>query len=291
MMAVNEVGGKRLSFVYDRFGPPQSSLALKHTEVTTLQPDSVRVAMAYAPINPSDLIPIIGAYRQRIRLPAIAGYEGVGHVIDASEQFSHLLGRRVLPLRGEGTWQTVVDCRATCAVKVPDEVSDLLGARAYINPLAALTMLRLWPAQDKVVLLTGAGSDCAEYIGQWALRQGAARVMGIYRSEIRVDRLTECGIEPISILDRDAIHDASVQADIVFDAIGGEMASAILGHLSRDATFVAYGLMSGEPVAIKSAQSAIYHRFHLRDHLPSPLGPAMQNTFAELWPRLTETSP
>lgn len=184
-----------------------------------------------------------------------------------------------------------MDCPATCAVAVPDEVSDLLAARAYINPLAALMMLRLWPVQDKMVLLTGAGSDCAQYLGRWALSQGATGVFGVYRSETRVEQLDACEIEPISILDRHAIRNASEQADIVFDAIGGEMASAILGQLSHDATFVAYGLMSGEPVAIKAEQSAQYHRFHLRDHLPSPLSHAMQNAFAELWPRLKETLP
>ncbi|WOJ98159.1 zinc-dependent alcohol dehydrogenase family protein [Congregibacter brevis] len=256
-----------------------------------LQPNTVRVAMTYAPINPSDLIPITGAYRQRIGLPTIAGYEGVGLVIEAPAEFSHLLGQRVLPLRGEGTWQTVVDCPATCAVEVPDGISDLLAARAYINPLAALTMLHLWPPKGKVILLTAAGSECAEYLGRWALRQGAARVLGIYRSECRVDRLAECGIEPISILDRHAIHDASVQANIAFDALGGEIGTAALGHMRHEAKFVSYGLLSNEPVAIGSEQSSGYHRFHLRDHLPSFLGPAMQNAFAGIWPRLAETGP
>ena len=38
--------------------------------------------MLVRPINPSDLIPITGAYAHRIPLPNIPGYEGVGIVED-----------------------------------------------------------------------------------------------------------------------------------------------------------------------------------------------------------------
>jgi NADPH:quinone reductase-like Zn-dependent oxidoreductase len=69
------------------------------------------------------------------------GYEGVGIVTDAPASFAHLLGKRVLPLRGQGTWQRYVDCPAEYAIPVPDAVDAHLAARAYINPLAAQMML------------------------------------------------------------------------------------------------------------------------------------------------------
>ncbi len=283
--------GKRLSFVYNTFGFPHSSLVLKPTRLAALKPGMVRVAMQYAPINPSDLIPITGAYRHRINLPATAGYEGVGRVIGAHSEFSHLLGRRVLPLRGEGTWQSVVDCPASCAVEVPHTVSDLTGARAYINPLAALMMLRLWPVRDKVVLLTAAGSNCAEYLGRWARSQGAQRVFGIYRSESRLDRLLDCGLEPISMHNQSAVLEASARADITFDAIGGEIATIVLANMRSGTEFVGYGLMTGNAVTVEAAGGPRYHRFHLRDQLPAPGGHAMQKIFAQIWPRLEATPP
>lgn len=291
MTVKDDPDGKRLSFVYDEFGPPQSTLTLRETKLPALEPGMIRVAMDYAPINPSDLIPVTGAYRQRISLPSVAGYEGIGRVTEAPRELSHMLGRRVMPLRGDGTWQSVVDCPCDCAVEVPDTISDLLGARAYINPLAALTMLRIWDVRGKVVLLTAAGSNCAEYLGRWARKQGARRVFGIYRSGSRVERLVECGIEPISLLDHPAILTASAIADITFDALGGEIASAILGHMQADAMFVAYGLMTGEAVTNERRSGARYHRFHLRDHLPAATGSAMRNAFSEIWSILEETPP
>ena len=161
---------RRRSLVYARFGAPH--LVLDHVDrpLPELKAGHIRVAMTLAPINPSDLIPITGSYAHRITLPAVAGYEGVGQVIQASEGHTHLIGKRVLPLRGEGTWQTRVDSPAIDAVEVPNAVPDQIAARAYINPLTASVMLRLWPAKGKTVLLCGAGSTCADLLGQWALK-------------------------------------------------------------------------------------------------------------------------
>lgn len=55
----------------------------------------MRVEMIARPINPSDLIPIRGAYRHRIPLPCIPGYEGVGSVIAiGSSVQKSMLGKR-----------------------------------------------------------------------------------------------------------------------------------------------------------------------------------------------------
>jgi NADPH:quinone reductase-like Zn-dependent oxidoreductase len=102
-------------------------LSLQTLKAEELAADRVRVAMTLSPVNASDLIPITGAYRHRITLPAIAGYEGVGTVIQAPAQAAHLLGKRVLPLRGQGTWQRLVDSPLAFTVPVPDDISDAGG--------------------------------------------------------------------------------------------------------------------------------------------------------------------
>ncbi|WP_237401300.1 zinc-dependent alcohol dehydrogenase family protein [Rhodovulum sulfidophilum] len=260
-------------------------------ELPPRAPGSFRVEVSYAPVNPSDLIPISGAYAHRISLPAVAGYEGVGRVVEAPEALSHMVGRRVLPLRGEGTWQTYVDCPAHHAVEVPDTIPDIVAARAYINPMAAATMLRLWPVRCKVVLLSGAGSSCSEHLGRLAIAHGATRVMGIYRSESRKDRLRQVGIEPISIHDLGTISEASTLADIAFDSVGGDIGTHVLGQMRRETNFVAYGLLTGKPVLTGSALRASYHRFHMRDHFAVLAGQGMQAAFSEIWPVLAEAPP
>jgi NADPH:quinone reductase-like Zn-dependent oxidoreductase len=85
---------------YHHYGPPSSALTLRIFPLPLLAAGKVRVKMRYAAVNPSDLIPVTGAYRHRTRLPATAGYEGVGVVVDAPPGASVAPGQRVLPLRG-----------------------------------------------------------------------------------------------------------------------------------------------------------------------------------------------
>ena len=85
------------AIVYDRYGPPAAVLTLKRLPLAPLAGGRVRVRMRFAPVNPSDLIPVTGAYRHRTRLPAVAGYEGLGEVVAAPYGSRLAAGQRVLP--------------------------------------------------------------------------------------------------------------------------------------------------------------------------------------------------
>lgn len=277
---------QNIALRYSAFGDPRQVLSLESHPLAAAAPDSVRVRMHLAPVNPSDLIPVTGAYSHLITPPMTAGYEGVGTVVSAPSAYQHLLGRRVLPLRGPGTWQHYVDCDPALAVPVPDDIPDTLAARAYINPLSAYHMLRLWPVAGKRVLLSGAGSFIAALLAQWALADGAAQVTGLYRSPQRRAWLETLGVHPVAETEATAIRDAAKQADITFDALGGAIGSAVLGAMHPGSTFVSYGLLSGQPILPPPGISAAYRRFHLRDVLGDLTAAEWQNGFGHLWPKL-----
>lgn len=279
----------RYALAYHSFGSPLETLNMEIAEIPALTDNTLRVRMSCACVNPSDLIPITGAYAHRIKLPAVAGYEGVGHVIAAPQNYAHLIGKRVLPLRSEGTWQTTVDCDPALAVPVPDHISDEVAARAYINPLAALTMLETWPVKGKRVLLSGAGSNCAEYLGDWAYHQGAAEVTGVYRSDSRVSRMKQFGIRPVSMQDTSQISCLARQADVVFDALGGPIAANILRLMANGSTFIAYGLLSGQAIRLDATPLAHYRKFHLRERLATLTTEVWQEKFSAIWALLSET--
>ncbi|CAH3309967.1 hypothetical protein AI2633V1_2728 [Klebsiella pneumoniae] len=46
------------AIVYDRYGPPAAVLTLKRLPLAPLAGGRVRVRMRFAPVNPSDLIPV-----------------------------------------------------------------------------------------------------------------------------------------------------------------------------------------------------------------------------------------
>lgn len=270
---------------YRQFGEPESVLQQETAIKAPLQPGDLRVQMLMTPVNASDLIPITGAYRHRITLPAIAGYEGVGRVIAAPDSAASLLGQRVLPLRGEGTWQQYVDCPASMAIPVPDIVATPLAARAFINPMAAWLMLSLYPVQGKQVLLTAAGSDCGILLGQWALRQGATAVYGIHRSAIHAERLRGMGITAVAQQDIDSVRAIAATSDLAFDATGGELAQTILGAMDKRAAFICYGLLSGQSFTLQRHFPPM-HWFHIRNHFEALNPQAWQAAFREIWPLL-----
>lgn len=280
---------KNLALIYPTFGQPLDTLILSASPLVKRPAGALRVAMSYAPVNPSDLIPVTGAYAHRITLPAVAGYEGVGVVTETPGGFESLLGRRVLPLRGPGTWQQYVDCDPRLAIPLPEDISDLTAARSYINPLAALILLQRWPVAGKHILLTGAGSSCASFLGQWALGQGAASVTGVYRSPGRVAGLNKAGIAPVSLSDSDAIKAMAERADLTFDALGGPVASSIVETMKPGSHFIGYGLLTGLPLSPKKRPLTTYHRFHLRDPLAQMTPEVWQQQFDALWPLLRKT--
>ena len=155
---------------YRAFGTPEAVLRMERHALSPLLPGKLRVRMLAAPINPSDLIPMTGAYRHRVVPPLVAGYEGVGRVI-AAPDFPDWVGRRVLPLRASGTWQTVLDCTPDWLVPVPDEIDDVTAARAYINPLAALLMLQRFPVAGRRIVLSAARSGCARLLAATAAQR------------------------------------------------------------------------------------------------------------------------
>ena len=224
--------------------------------------------MLFSPVNASDLIPITGAYRHRTPLPAVAGYEGVGVVTGAPASFKHLVGKRVLPLRGQGTWQRYVDCPAEYAIPVPDAVDSRLAARAYINPLAAQMMLTRYPPRGKQVLLTAAGSDCAILLGQWARQAGAEAVYGIHRSAVHAERLEAMGITPVAQHDAHRIGAVAARSDIVYDATGGPLSGQAFTQ-RRPAPRVAW--------------------FHIRNGLDALSVEAWRAEFDRIWLRLPDS--
>lgn len=275
---------------YTRFGEPETTLELQTLPLASCSDAQVRVKMLLSPVNASDLIPITGAYGHRITPPLVAGYEGVGMVTEAPAEFAWLTGTRVLPLRGQGTWQQYVECPAELAIAVPEDISDALAARAYINPLAAWLMLKHFSPVGKRVLVTAAGSECAQMLGQWALNLGAREVVAVYRSSVHAAKLAGLGMIPLDQQDQARIIQYAGQADIVYDAVGGTLANELLQQLPDSAQFISYGLLSGQPFSMNN-RAATLHWFHMRNYLAQMTTSQWQEAFQAIWPLLRQTPP
>lgn len=263
------------SLQFQTFGKPEEVLNIIHKEIPAPQADEVVVRMIASPINPSDLLPVKGAYSHRIPLPNIPGYEGVGIVEAAGSAVNpDLIGRRVLPLRGEGTWQQYAAAKAHFAVPVPDGVDDFTAAQMYINPVTAWVIctdeLQLQPGD--ALLVNAGGSSIGRIFAQLSSVLGY-RFIAVTRSNRQTDELLALGASAVVDTSKEPLRERVMEltggqgADAAIDSIGGADGNELAFFVREGGIFLALGLLSGVQVdwgKIARETKAVPKLFHLR---------------------------
>jgi len=281
---------KALCVRYETYGDPCEVLKPAAMDVRPPAEGELLVRIAARPINPSDLIPVRGAYAHRLPLPAVPGYEGVGVVEAVGGRVSRTwLGRRVLPLRGEGTWQQYARVPAVWAVPVPAALDDFAAAQLYINPLTAWVTctetLGLRPGD--VLVLNAAGSALGRLYAQLARLLGF-RLLAAVRSAVHREELVRLGAERVVVersepllpqedAGRGGSRASSLKravaemtggrgAAAAVDCVGGPAAAELAGCLRPGGPLLSLGLLSGRPAdaAAVVRAGAVPKLFHLR---------------------------
>ncbi|ACX63225.1 MULTISPECIES: zinc-dependent alcohol dehydrogenase family protein [Paenibacillus] len=243
-----------ISLQYKKFGHPLEVLELEQrVDDKQLQHDEIVVRMILSPINPSDLIPIRGAYKHRIQLPAVPGYEGVG-VVEAvgSSVTASLLGKRVLPLRGEGTWQQYVKTKANLAIRVPVEIDNETASQMYINPMTAWLIcaeeLRL--KSDDVLIVNACGSAIGRIFAQFSKVFGY-RLIAVVRNDSHTQELYSLGAWAVIDTSKELLVHRVLEltcemgATAGIDSIGGQDGHDLIECIRPGGTVLNIGLMSG----------------------------------------------
>lgn len=273
---------KKTGLIFRTFGDPLA--VLNEFEAAREHPSKgqLEVRMIATPINPSDITPIRGAYPHHVKPPCVPGYEGVGLVTGAGPGCHDRIGKRVLPVGASGTWQSHVIVDADRAITVPDGLPDGVAARSYINPLAALLLLKSNPVEGCRVILTAGNSSCARILAQWATRAGAEQIISVTEAVSESAGICDYGVSNIQT---EELRIDSAVDTVVFDAVGGPLGDRIASELGRSSAFVSYGLLSGTPMRNYSVK-ARYKRFHLRDWAkpasPEKLGVWFDEVFSRM---------
>lgn len=257
------------------FGNPKEVLRVENKTITSPKQQEILVRMLARPINPSDLIPIWGKYAHRITLPTVPGYEGVGIVEAVGPLVSpKLLGQRVLPLRGEGTWQEVVKTQAEFAVTIPTDMDNFTAAQMYINPLTAfVTCTEVLKLRSSDVLLVNAcGSAIGHIYAQFAKLLGF-QLIAVTRNGHHTETLQQLGAKFVIDTSHMPLYETVMAltngrgADTAIDSIGGEAGNQLALCVKPSGKFLAIGLLSGVQVNWANiVKEAKVHAmmFHLR---------------------------
>lgn len=285
------LNAKRIKFY--EFGSPLDVLTVEKQIIEAPVNKEVLVRMLARPINPSDLIPIRGSYAHRISLPHIPGYEGVGIVEDVGATVSQsLIGKRVLPLRGEGTWQTYVKTTRDFVVSIPHEVDDFTASQMYINPLTAWVVctevLKLRPYD--ILLVNACGSSIGHIFVQLSKILGF-RLIAVTRNHHYTEKLLEMGASYVINTAENHLHKTVMEltdgkgAQAAVDSIGGTSGNDLAFCVRPNGIFLSIGLLSGIQVnwgyIVKKAKVRA-NIFHLRHWNKSVSTNHWQATFNHL---------
>ena len=112
-------------------------LRLKQVSLAPPADQGVVIAVEAAGVAQPDVLQISGAYQVKRELPFVPGSEAVGVVSSAPPNAESLIGRRVIAITPEGSWQEQVSVPQQAAFVVPESVSPTQAALLLVNHVAA----------------------------------------------------------------------------------------------------------------------------------------------------------
>jgi NADPH2:quinone reductase len=242
-------------------------------EVTVPRPaaDELVVRIDAAPLNPSDIILLLGTadpasiqaggtpthptasasitpermrgLEARLDRALPAGNEGAGVVIDAGSDVQALVGRTVAARSPLGMYAQYRVVKASDCLVLPDGVSAREGASAFINPLTVLGMVETMRREGHSALVhTAAASNLGQMLNRVCLKDGISLV-NIVRSQLQAGILNRLGarhvLDSTSPTFRSNLVEALAEtgATLAFDAIGGgTMAGTIVAAMEEALT-------------------------------------------------------
>jgi NADPH:quinone reductase-like Zn-dependent oxidoreductase len=222
----------------------------------------VEIRIHRAAINPSDLIPVTGAYRSRTSLPFVPGFEGVGEITRLGTDVTGLsIGQRVLPIGASGLWQQQLVRPADRCFAVPDDLSDDQAAMAYVNPLTAFRLIDAVQAHFGRAGVRRVGvTAAASAIGRMLLvllGEADFHPVALVRSAATAERLAGTFAGEIAV-------GMAPDLDAVLDAVGGEAGNGLFRQIRAGGAFIQYGALSGaqlNPARVAERRDAVTFSF------------------------------
>src|SRR3979411_2453668 len=249
----------------------EARLELWLERVTVPKPaaDEVVVRIYAAPLNPSDITPLLGpphppasiqaggtpthptasaniplqhmpGLKARLDKALPVGNEGAGIVVDAGSDVQALGGRTVAARSQLGMYAQYRVMKASDCLVLPDGVSPREGASAFINPLTALGMVETMHREGQSALAhAAAASNLGQMLNRVCLKDRIPLV-NIVRSQAQTEILKQLGakyvLDSTSPTFRRELVEAIAEkrATLAFDAIGGgTMAGTIVAAMEE----------------------------------------------------------
>lgn len=238
---------------YEDHGKAEEVVQLRQLPLPALGPNELLVQSLATSIHPSDFGKIQGSYGRLPSLPAVAGREGIGEVLEVGRAVKILKpGMYVQLPESMGTWRDFVVMHENAALVVPRSLPIELAAMSFVNPPTAWRLL-----SDFVPLRPG----------EWVIQNAATSAVGLCVIQlariwglktINVVRNLQCApylktLGADIVIGMDACHEVSTltggaKPKLALNSVGGESALALIMSLDTNGVMVTFGGMTGEKI-------------------------------------------
>lgn len=240
---------------FNEFGEPSKVLQIGDHSAPPPSSGEVRLKVLASPINPADLNFIEGTYGVKPDLPAVAGIEGCGEVVESADD-RFVPGDSCLFLDRADLWSSEITVSADILFKLPSGIDAQQAAMLKVNPATAWRMMTGFTKLQRGswVVQNAANSGVGRSVIQLAPLLGL-RTINLVRREELIPELKSLGADEVLIDDNDAVHTAkticgSDRPSLAFNAVGGDSALRLMNILGPGGIHVTYGAMARRPLKV-----------------------------------------
>src|SRR3984957_18558730 len=220
----------------------------------------VLVRITAAGVTPLEHTILSGGYA-RAKAPLVLGGEGAG-VVEAGGGTDFPVGTRGMftgsyGVSENGTYSEWLAARPEDLCSIPDNITDVAAAGVPVAYLTGQMTLRLAGlAKGKTVLSPAIGGSVGNAVTQLARAQGAKHAISTTTNHAKAQQARSLGFDEVIDLSVEKLRDGvrriteGYGADIVIDAIGGEILSEALGTLTLGGSLTTLGYAAGRKSTI-----------------------------------------
>ncbi|MTI20930.1 quinone oxidoreductase [Fulvivirga sp. RKSG066] len=202
-------------------------------------------------LNYADIYRRKGNYHLKGEPPYIAGYEGAGEIVESKSKH-YKVGDRVAYTDVPYANAEFIVVPETHAIPVPKQFDFVLAGSILLQGLTAhyLSNDSYQVKKNDLVLIHAASGGVGQILTQICKYKGA-KVIGLTRSQAKIDTILSCNADYAILLDGDwkqKIDDLTKGegVDVVFDSVGATLMDSF--EVTKDCGHVVfYGMSGGDP--------------------------------------------
>ena len=237
-----------------QLGGPEN-LAIGESDPPIPGPNDVHIRVRAAGLNFADTLQIAGKYQSKLKPPFIPGMEVAGEIIGLGPEVTRPLriGQRVMAfMRGGGAFAEEALVDSEWLVPIPDEMDDIIAAgfpTVYGTSNFALKHRGQLKKGETLLVLGAAGG-----VGLTAVELGkqmGARVIaaagGTEKCNVTIDHGADFAIDYKSESIKERVREITggIGADVVYDAVGGDVFDQAIRAGNWEARMLIIGFASG----------------------------------------------